>query len=146
MSAKQLLVIAIAALVATTVAIARVGCQMIEDPNLTFHQETVTSNCVLIIPEEPDEPSCANGCTKLVWEEPACKADEAPDSVAYCEGGIPEMFQADVSEGFCFIVVTEGEEPTCNCIPSPNGFQIQVAGTGIDAGFDEAGCGGTPGS
>jgi len=145
MNANQLLVMAVVALTATTGAIARVGCQMIEDPNLTFHQETESSDCQFNEPENPEEDgNCTGTCTKLVWEEPACKADEAPNSVAYCEGGIAEMFEADVSSGNCYVLAME--QSSCNCIPSPNEGQVQVAGTGIDAGFDEAGCGGTPGS
>lgn len=144
MNAKQLLMMAMVALAATAGAIVRVGCQMIEDPDFTFHQETETSDCQLNDPGPPEDPNCTGTCTKLVWEEPMCKTDTAPNSVAFCEGGIAEMFEADVSTGNCFEVVQE--QTICDCIPSPNEGQVQVAGTGIDAGFDEAGCGGTPGS
>lgn len=131
-------------LVVTTGAIARVGCQMVEDPDLTLDQEQSSSDCQLNIPESPEEdPNCTGTCTKLEWSEPICMADTAPNSVAYCEV-VAEMFEATSSAGNCFIVVEE--QNSCDCIPSPNGGQVQVAGFGIDTGLDEAGCGSTPGS
>ena len=123
----------------TTVAMARVGCFLIEDPDLTLHEETTSGGCESSVDDGTETTTCTGTCTKLVWEEAVCKGDTTPNTTAYCER-VDENVEATQTSGVCYYLVNE-TQAQCDCIPSANEVQVQVAGQGLNTGNDEAGCG-----